>query len=330
MAITLAEAKVGMADKVNQNVIDEFRRSSMLIDSLTFDDSVSPGTGGSTLTYGYIQLETPSTAAFRKINNEYTSNEAKRVKKTADLKIFGGSAGIDRVLQNTSGTVNEIEFQLKQKVLGARNLFHYTVINGKSTTSNDEFDGLNTLLSGKSTEYNSDSTIDVSTSANLESNYQRLLDMLDEFLSGMDGTPTMLMGNRELITKIRSAARRAGYLTKSEDAFGKAVTAYNGIPLVDLGEYYNGTSTVHTVPVVDTRKPGTDTTAVTGLTDLYAASFGLDGFHGVSPAGGSIINTYLPDLSQPGAVKKVEVEMVSAVVLKNTLKAGVFRNIKVK
>lgn len=36
MALTLEEAKVGYADKVEQNVIDEFRRSSILLDKLTF------------------------------------------------------------------------------------------------------------------------------------------------------------------------------------------------------------------------------------------------------------------------------------------------------
>ena len=36
MALTLAEAKVGMADKVDQHVIDEFRRASLLLDMLTF------------------------------------------------------------------------------------------------------------------------------------------------------------------------------------------------------------------------------------------------------------------------------------------------------
>ena len=137
------------------------------------------------------------------------------------------------------------------------------------------------------------------------------------------------MGNSKLMTKIRSAARRAGYLTQAEDAFGKKILAYNGIPLVDLDQFYNGTATVPTVQIVDTRKPG-GSTIVTGLTDLFAASFGLDGFHGVSPAGAKIINTYLPDMNQPGAVKKVEVEMVAAVVLKNSRKAGVFRNIKVR
>jgi hypothetical protein len=35
-------------------------------------------------------------------------------------------------------------------------------------------------------------------------------------------------------------------------------------------------------------------------------------------------------MSRPGAVKKVEVEMVAAVVLKNSRKAGVFRKLKVQ
>lgn len=41
MAITLEQAKVGMADKVDQQVIDEFRRSSLLMDRLIYDDAVS-------------------------------------------------------------------------------------------------------------------------------------------------------------------------------------------------------------------------------------------------------------------------------------------------
>lgn len=320
MAITLLEAKVGMADKVDQFVIDEFRRSSLLLDTLTFDDAVSPGTGGSTMTYGYIKLLTPATAGFRALNAEYTAQEANRTKATADLKIFGGSAQLDRVLQSTSGVINEMDFQLKEKVKGATNLFHYTVINGDATTKETEFDGLDVLLTGSSTEYNTTTALDLSTSSALDTNYKTFLDMLDEFISEFDGNPGMLMGNSKLMTKIRSAARRAGYLTQSEDAFGKKVTGYNGIPLVDLGHYWNGESTTPTV--------GIDGTA--GTTDLYAASFGLDGFHGVSPAGSKIINTYLPDMTQPGAVKKVEVEMVAAVVLKNSRKAGVFRKIKVQ
>jgi len=105
--------------------------------------------------------------------------------------------------------------------------------------------------------------------------------LLDEFLSNLDGTPTFLGGNSKLITKIKAVARRAGYLTQSEDAFGKKVDAYDGIVLVDLGAKAGSNDPV--ISILDTRKPnGTDT--VTGLTDLYAARLALDGFHAVSLA----------------------------------------------
>jgi len=84
MAITLAEAKVGMADKVDQQVVDMFRRSSLLLDKMVFDNCISPGTGGSTLAYGYVQLKTPSTAAVRTVNSEYAPGEAKKEKKTTN------------------------------------------------------------------------------------------------------------------------------------------------------------------------------------------------------------------------------------------------------
>ena len=54
MAITLAEAKVGMADHVDQQIVDMFRRSSLLLDRMIFDNCISPGTGGSTLSYGCL------------------------------------------------------------------------------------------------------------------------------------------------------------------------------------------------------------------------------------------------------------------------------------
>lgn len=322
MALTLQEVSVGIADKVNQKVIDNFRRGSYLLDHLTFDDAVSPGTGGSTLAYGYLQLQTPSTADFRDINNEYTSNEAKRAKKIAYLKIFGGSAQIDRVLQKASAT-NEIEFQLQQKTKAASNLFNYCAINGSKTKNTKEFDGLNQLLKGMSTEYNAggDATaIDLSDSSKIDTNYKSMLDMMLEFMSGMQGKPHAFLANSKLIAKLKSVAYRAGYLTKSEDAFGRTVQGFDGVPFIDLEDYYTSTGTQPTV-AIDKEK---------GTTDLYAVQFGLDAFHGISIAGDNIINTYLPDLTAPGAVKKAEVEMVSAVCLKDTTKAGVFRGIKVQ
>lgn len=317
--ITLAEAKVGMADKVDQAVIDEFRRGSLLLDKLIFDNAVSPGTAGSTLTYGYVKLKTPSTAGFRKLNEEYTAKEAKREKATADLKIFGGEFALDRVIINTSGAVDELDFQMQEKIKAAINLFHYTVINGDASKNVDEFNGLNKLVTGSSTEYNKTTAIDLSTSELMDANYNAFLDMMDDFVATMQGKPTMFLVNSKMKTKLKGIARRAGYYSKVEDAFGRSVDCWDGIPFVDLEEFYDGSKTVPCVPI------DTD-----GNTSIYAIQIAKDGFHGVSPTGNNIITTCLPDLKAPGVIKKGDVEMVAAVVLKNTLKAGAFRKIKVQ
>lgn len=326
MALTLAEAKVSMVNKIDQAVVDEFRRESFLLDKLTFDDTVSPGTGGSTMIYGYTRLETPSTAEGREINSEYEADEAKRKECTAKLKIFGGAFNVDRVIQNTSGNINEIQFQLKEKIKAARNYFHYMAISGDSAQNKKEFDGLDAILTGTSTEYKDALGLDISTSDLLDANYKYFLDTIDDFLSGLDGKPDVLMGCTKLITRIQAVARRAGYLTQSEDSFGRKVESYNGIKLYSLGNFFNGTSTVDIAGAYAAEINGSEET---GLCDLYAVEFSLDGFHAASPAGGKVIKTYLPDLKAPGAVKKGEVEMVAATVLKNSLKAGVFRGIKV-
>ena len=322
MAITLADAKVGMADKVDQAVVDNFRRSSILLDNLIFDNAISPATGGSTLSYGYVQLKTPATAKVRKINEEYIAGEAKREKKTTEAVIMGGKFSIDRVLIGTAGAVDELAFQGEQKIKATSNEFTNLVINGDSTKEVNgelvgEFDGLNKLLTGTETEITSES--DVSTSDLMDSNYNVLLDEVDAFLSTLDGKPTMLLMNNKMLTKMRSAARRAGYYSRSKDDFGKTVEAYNDIPMMDVEKYYNGTDTVDIIPV-----------DADGKTDIYAISIGLDGFHGISPTGSKVINSYMPDLTQPGAVKDGEVELVAGIALKNSKKAGVLRGIKIQ
>ena len=327
MPITLAEAKVGMADKVDQQIIDEFRRSSLLLDRMTFDNAISPGTGGSTLTYGYIQLKTPSTAAVRAINTEYTAGEAKREEKTAKAVIMGGSFQVDRVLQNTSGAVDEMAFQAQQKIKATANYFHNLVINGTSASSGTgfvtgTFDGLRKLLNGTSNEFTTD--IDLSDSSKLDSNSNAFIDQLDALVHAIDGDVSMLLMNGDMLLKVRAAARRAGYYERTTDDFGRVVEMFGGTPLVDLGKYYNGTASVD---VVGTSAP---TASAAGTTSIYAVSLALDGFHGISPTGTGIINSYMPDMNAPGAVKTGEVELVAGAVLKNTLKAASLKGIVMK
>ena len=320
MAITLEQAKISMADKVDQQVVDMFRRNSMLLDNMVFDNAISPGTGGSTLTYGYIQLKTPSTAAVRTINGEYTPGEAIREKKTTGAIIMGGAFQVDRVLQNTAGAADEVAFQAEQKIKATANYFHNLVINGSAEEEDGfvggTFDGLRKLLAGTGNEVTSQ--VDLTTSTKLDENYNAFLDEMDAFISTLDGTPSMLLMNRDMLIKLRSIARRAGYYERSTDNFGRMVETYAGVPMVDMGKYFDGVSPKDVVATEG------------GKTSIYAISMGLDGFHGISPTGDGVINSYMPDMHTPGAVKTGEVELVAGIALKNTLKAAVLKGIAIQ
>ncbi len=318
MPLTLADAKVGMADKIDQLVIDEFRRDSFILDKLTFDDAVSPGTGGSTMTYGYMRLKTPSTAEGRAINGEYKAGEAKKEKATTDLKIFGGAFEVDRVLEKTAAN-SEIQFQLKEKIKATKNKFHYDFINGKASKTSTDFDGIDKLVTGSSTERIPDTAIDLSTSEAISENAKDFVLLLDDWLTSFDEKPDALLVNSRMKTILCAVARELKYYSRSEDAFGRKIDNYDGIAIIDMGEYYNGTKNIKVIPVNETD----------GTTDIYAVKFGLDSVHAASPKGGKIIETYLPDLKAPGAVKKGEVEMIAGLVLKNTKRAGVYRKVKV-
>lgn len=317
MAVTLSEAKKNVQDALTMGVIDEFRKNNFLLENLTFDDAVSPTGGGATLTYGYTRLITQPTAQFRAVNEEYTPQEVSKQRFNVDLKVFGGAFELDRIIAGMGGIADEIQLQMSQKIKAAQALFNDTVINGDSAVEAKSFDGLDKALAGSATEFIPSEAIDLSTSAALDTNYKEFLDVLDEFLMGLDGTPSAIMGNLKLIAKIRAVARRSGmYMTKLNE-FGNQVEYYGQIPLIDLGA-----------------KPGTNDPIVgtngSGETSLYVARLGLDGFHGVSMAGHPPVKAWLPDFSTAGAVKKGEAEMVAAVALKATKAAGVMRKIKVQ
>lgn len=338
MPITLADAQQNCADDVDYNVIDEFRKNDFLLDNLTFDDSVTPGVGGATLTYGYTRLKTERAAQARDYNAEvdYTP-KAEREKVSVDLVPFGAGFTVDRVLGNLGpSATNEVTFQMAQAIKSTRALVSQSVILGGSN-SDSAFEGLDAILQGTSTEVNGGtpgtdvltvtdwraSAIDTQAKANAA------IDILDALLSLLDGEPGAILTNRQGRLRLRSIARAAGYLTQSEDAFGKQIDSYANIPIVDLGARSASSNPVIPVESRDVDGAGAGA-AVSGLTDFYVVRFGLDGFHGVSTQGSQIVNTYLPDFTSQGAVKKGEVEMGPvAVALKATKAAAVLRNVRI-
>lgn len=318
MALTLAQAQALSQSKLTNFVIDEFRKSALL-DNMVFDNNAKPQ-GGASLAYVYNRVTTLPTAASRAINAEYTAQEAVTTQYTVNLKPFGGSFEIDRVLINNEHQVADlVQFQLQQKIQATIAKFTDLFINGNSSTTATDFDGLDKALASSSTEITPGSAIDLSTSSNIDSNWKVLLDSLRKLRSKLDGAPTLYLMNQDAFAVFQSVMDRAGINLASKENYGYEVLQWGPSLVMALGDKPGSSN-----PIIEI---GTSTTA--GQTSIYAVRIGLDGVHGVSPEGNDIVRIYLPDMTAPGAVKKGEVEMVAAMALKATRAAGVLRKVKI-
>lgn len=315
--ITLAQYKDTVADKwYTEQVIDELRKSSVLLDSLEFDDTVS-ATGGSSFPYMYTRMKTESTAAFRTVGEDYTPSDATTENVVTEVKILGGTYSIDRAIAKASkgNFINQAELQSKEKIKAVISTFSNAMINGDSVRNNKEFDGLDKILTGSDTEFNS--KVDLSTSALVDANYTAFIDEVDGVIAEMDGAPHLIAGNNKMITKIKAVARRAGQYQETKDDFGRTISHYGNAILLDLGS-----------------KPGSSDPIVgingEGKTDLYFIRLGMDGFHGIT-LNGNMIDAVEPNFATEAATHAEGlVEMYGGVVLKKTKAAAVLRGIKIK
>lgn len=323
MATSLTEAKNNAQEDYDAAVIDEFRKESAILDSLVFDDVVNPAGGGATLDYGYRRQVTQGNAAFRALNSEYTSAEITTEKKSVSLAVLGGSFEVDRVIAKIGPAASAaVSINLAEKIKATRTKFQDAVINGDTAVEEDGFDGLDKALVGSSTEMTTTADwTDFDTDNRAEF---KALDLIDEFLGLLDGTPTVLVANKRALARVRAAVRRAGMYVKDPveglvGQNGRPITreSYGGIFLVDAGEKAGSSDPI--IPV-----------AADGTSSIYAYRVGLDGFKGVSTVGGQLVQTWLPDFTSAGAVKKGEVELGPVgVALMKTKAAAVLRGVKV-
>jgi len=317
--VTLAQARLVVGDDVDRKVYDEFVKSNALLSRIPFH-SAAALTGGGAAAYTYNAVTVQPEGGFRALGADYTAQAAEVEQRTVVCKALGGSYKIDRIVAGL-GAAAEVTLQTSQKVKAARAAFNDAFINGDAAVDAASFDGLSKLLTGTDTEIDG-SGIDFMP-GDLYAPYDttsaaafKVLSALDDLISEVDGDENViLVANKTTLARIRNAARIAGYRTSTEDAAGRVIDAYNGVPLVDLGS-----------------KPGTNDPIIpvtAGVSDVYVVRLGEDACHAVTPAGAPLISTRLPNADQNSAVLEGWVEMYTAIVLKSSKSAAVLRDVRV-
>lgn len=302
--LTLVQAQALSQSKLTNTVVDEFRKSALL-DKLIFDDNATSN-GGASFTYTYNRITTQPTAASRLLNFDYNPQDTVTTQASARLAILGGRFQIDRALAaNEHQVVDLIKFQMEQKAKATVAEFHNQFINGNAAQNPalGEFDGLDLVLAGAGNQVIDGNSLDLNDSANLTLNAPALADLFRKARARLMRSPDVWLMNNDMYAVWQSVMDRLGINTATKAEYGYEVSQWGPSLVMPLGDVPGSTN-----PIIPT--------SGAGLTSIYGVCLGLDGVHGVAPAG-QLIKTYMPNFqTNSNPVQDGEVEMIAGIAVK--------------
>lgn len=259
MALTLLEySKLVTGDTLRQGVIEFYAGSSGVLANLPFEDIQGNA-------FKYNTEDTLPGVGFRGINETYTASNGVINPQTESLTIAGGTLDVDRFLIKTQGETARARHEaMKVRALSLN--WTKKFIKGDSNTDPKEFDGLQVrLVNGQLIDAGATSGGDALSLAKLD----QLIDQV--------WNPTHLIMNKTMRRLLTAAARNTsvgGFITHEKDDFGKQITMYNGLPIIELDLDNEGNAIL---PFTEAN-PGGGTAA---STSIYCVSFSEEGVMGL-------------------------------------------------
>lgn len=253
MSLTLLEAAKLVQDPLKRGVIEIFPRVSPVLERLPFFSVNGQA-------YKYNQEQTLPGIAFRGINQSYTESTGIVNPQVEALYVLGGISAVDRALVKTQGNVNNLRAVYDgMKAKAAALTYTLKFFKGDNSTDPNEFDGLENRLTG-------DQVIDQGSTSGGDA---LTLAKLDVLLDAVQGGPNVLFCNKTIRRKVSTLARAAGQATEPvNDAFGRQLQAYAGVPIAVVEEDKDGNQILD----FDEDNPGGGTAA---STSIYAVRFGV-------------------------------------------------------
>jgi hypothetical protein len=220
MAMLLIEAQKLSNDVLQAGIIETVVRESAVLSVLPFMEIVGNA-------YAYNVENVSSTVAFRSVNEAYTPNEAQFVQRSENLVIIGGDVELDRFIIQTLSNVNDqVAIQIMEKAKAMANTFTLNFFKGSKATNAKSFDGLDVRLAGTAQEITSAAATN-----------QAILDELNSLLDAVVGGADALFMNKRTRRKLLSVLQQSNhYIEQGQDAFGRPVAAYGGVPILTLEE----------------------------------------------------------------------------------------------
>ena len=281
--ITLLEAaKINSGEVLRNTVIEHFARSSEILRVLPFIDVP----GGAYL-YN-LEGELPG-VAFRGVNQGYTASHGILNPRTEALRIGGGELKVDKAILKMHGDEVRSRHELMQ-VKALSLTITDKIINGDSVANPLEFDGLRARIAN-------DQLLDAgSTDGGDPLSVTQLRDLID----AVDGATHLIMSKkmRNLLSSAASDTTIGGYISQDKSEFGKRVTLFDGLPILETDVNASGAQ------ILGFNEVGAGGATATA-TSIYAVNFGDEGVSGLQN-GIMEVNDLGEMETQPAMLTRVE------------------------
>lgn len=251
MSLTLVEAaKLHSGEVIRSAIIELYARNSDILRELPFMEIQ-----GNSLKYN--REETLPGVGFRGVNEAYTESTGVLNPIAEPLTIAGGYIDVDRFIDLTMGSDQRgVQTQMKVKALAMN--WTKTFIKGDQQTEPREFDGIQGRCTGAQV-----------INAGTDSGGTALsLAKLDELIDQVN-EPQFLIMNKGMRRRLTQAARTytvGGFITYTQDQFGRTQTVYNDLPILIADEDNEGNQIL---PFTEAAYTGNSVT-----TSIYCVSFG--------------------------------------------------------
>ncbi|MCP4648804.1 MAG: hypothetical protein GY853_01810 [PVC group bacterium] len=251
MSLTLVEAaKLNSGDVIRSAIIELYARSSDVLQYLPFDDIQGNA-------YKYNREETLPGIGFRGVNEAYSESTGVLNPITEPLVIAGGDLDVDKFIVDTMGlSQRSVQEAMKVKALSLN--WTKTFIKGDQQSEPREFDGIQVRCTGDQVISNG---TDAGGTALSLAKIDTLIDQVNE--------PQYLLMNKAMRRRLTQAARTytvSGFLTYTQDSFGRTQTVYNDLPILICDEDNEGNQIL---PFTEAAASGDSVTS-----SIYCVSFG--------------------------------------------------------
>ena len=301
MGMSLLEyAKGAGLNTKRGTIIELFAKSNSLLNAMTFETVQGSGVD-------YDQEAALPGVAFRGINEEYTASAGVINPMHDPLKIAGGTLDVDSALIKMFGSAVKGKHEaMKVKALSLK--IARMIIKGDSQSDPKEFDGLQRRLDNDQ-KIRAGATADVAALS---------LAKLDEAIDATED-PTCLIMNvklRRLLTTASRTSTIGGYVTYTQDNWGRQVPRYADLPILDAGKDNTNTDII----------PLTETAEDTGsdATSLYVVSFSDGHVEGIQNGAMEVKDLGLTD---SGVIHRTLVEWLVGMALYHPRAATRIHNI---